>query len=106
MTTETNAQKLKLTSADAEIQAKLQELERLQSALEAAAERIREAEGLEPLGDLYFRDVEIAKKFDVARTTIWRWVQAGILPPPIKISEGCSRWSGTVVSGLAKGRSA
>ena len=106
MTTETNAQGLKLTSADAEIQAKLQELERLESALEAAEERLREAEGLEPLGDLYFRDTEIAKKFGINRTSVWRWVKAGILPPPIKFSEGCSRWPGAVVRGLVKRRSA
>ena len=106
---ETTAQKLKRTSrarADAELQAKRLELERIQSALEAAEGRLQEAEGLEPLGDRYYRDVQIAEMFDVARTTVWRWVQAGHLAAPIKISEGCTRWTGAMVRGLVKRRSA
>jgi len=34
----------------------------------------------------------MASHYDVSVPTIWRWCKKGILPPPIKISAGCSRW--------------
>jgi prophage regulatory protein len=35
---------------------------------------------------------QLAKRFNVNASTIWRWAQSGVLPPPIKISEGCTRF--------------
>ncbi|MBA3009729.1 MAG: AlpA family phage regulatory protein [Proteobacteria bacterium] len=41
---------------------------------------------------VYLSDKQIAKKFGVHRTTIWRWVKSGNFPKPLKLSVGCTRW--------------
>lgn len=41
---------------------------------------------------LYLTDTQLAKRYDVSRATIWRWVSKGILPKPVKFSHGCTRW--------------
>lgn len=41
---------------------------------------------------LYLTDTQLAKRYDVSRATIWRWVSRGILPKPVKFSRGCTRW--------------
>ena len=40
----------------------------------------------------YGSDVYLADLFGVSRATIWRWAASGILPQPIKLSPGCTRW--------------
>lgn len=40
----------------------------------------------------YGSDVQLAELFNVSRATIWRWAASGILPQPIKLSPGCTRW--------------
>ena len=40
----------------------------------------------------YGSDVQLAELFNVSRATIWRWTASGILPQPIKLSPGCTRW--------------
>ena len=42
---------------------------------------------------LYYSDKQLAKEFGVHRTTLWRWVKNGNFPKPVKLSEGCTRWS-------------
>jgi prophage regulatory protein len=42
--------------------------------------------------DTYLSDKSLAKRYDVTRSTVWRWAQAGRLPSPVKLSPGCSRW--------------
>lgn len=42
---------------------------------------------------VFVSDKQLAKRYGVHRTTIWRWVRNGEFPPPFKISEGCTRWS-------------
>jgi len=37
-------------------------------------------------------DTHLAELFGVSRATIWRWTAAGILPQPVKLSPGCTRW--------------
>lgn len=37
-------------------------------------------------------DRDLAQMLGVSRTTIWRWSKTGIIPQPIKITPGCSRW--------------
>lgn len=37
-------------------------------------------------------DVQLAERYGVARTTIWRWSVTGVLPPPVRLSPGCTRW--------------
>lgn len=34
----------------------------------------------------YVRDAGLAHRYDKSRSTIWRWVRQGILPPPKKIA--------------------
>jgi prophage regulatory protein len=41
---------------------------------------------------LYLTDTQLAERYDVSRATIWRWVSKGILPKPVKLSPGCTRW--------------
>lgn len=35
---------------------------------------------------------EVCKKFKLGRTTLWRWVKAGIFPAPRLIGPNCTRW--------------
>jgi len=37
-------------------------------------------------------DNQLAEIFSVSRATIWRWAGAGILPTPVRLSAGCTRW--------------
>jgi predicted DNA-binding transcriptional regulator AlpA len=43
---------------------------------------------------LFFSDAQVAKRYGVSRATVWRWVRRGILPKPVSISPGCTRWRG------------
>ena len=38
---------------------------------------------------------DVAKHLGISRSTVWRFVAAGKLPQPIKISDRCSRWKAT-----------
>jgi predicted DNA-binding transcriptional regulator AlpA len=40
----------------------------------------------------YVSDVQLAKRYDVSRSTVWRWASRGILPEPVRISPGVTRW--------------
>jgi predicted DNA-binding transcriptional regulator AlpA len=40
----------------------------------------------------YVSDSQLAERYDVSRSTIWRWVKRGVLPQPVQISPGCTRW--------------
>lgn len=46
---------------------------------------------------VYFSDKQIAERYGVDRTTIWRWVKDGNFPEPVKLSKGCTRWPETPV---------
>jgi predicted DNA-binding transcriptional regulator AlpA len=35
---------------------------------------------------------QLAKRYSVHKSTIWRWVNLGILPKPIRFSEQCTRF--------------
>ena len=37
-------------------------------------------------------DQGIAERYGVSRSSVWRWVQQDILPAPLKISPGCTRF--------------
>ncbi|HPQ44625.1 MAG TPA: AlpA family phage regulatory protein [Syntrophales bacterium] len=45
------------------------------------------------MSKIYIKDKDIANRFDVDRATIWRWSKNGNFPKPIKMSDGCTRWS-------------
>ena len=40
---------------------------------------------------VYVSASDLARRYNVDRSTIWRWVQRGF-PKPIKLSEQCTRW--------------
>lgn len=35
---------------------------------------------------------EVATRYGVAVSTVWRWGQAGVFPSPVKLGPGCTRW--------------
>ena len=42
--------------------------------------------------DMYLRDEDVAKRFGVARSTIWRWVKQGLFPQPYRLGPSTTRW--------------
>ena len=40
----------------------------------------------------YIRDKDLAERYSVARSTIWRWAASGVFPQPVKLAIGCTRW--------------
>ena len=40
----------------------------------------------------YVRAKQIAKDKDISVSTVWRWVQAGLLPKPIKLTNRTTVW--------------
>lgn len=40
----------------------------------------------------YVSDAQLAAQYSVSRSTIWRWAASGILPKPVQLSPGCTRW--------------
>jgi prophage regulatory protein len=41
----------------------------------------------------YVSDVQLAERYSVSRSSIWRWSAKGILPRPVQLSPGCTRWA-------------
>jgi predicted DNA-binding transcriptional regulator AlpA len=40
----------------------------------------------------YLRDTDLAERYSISRSTVWRWARRGMLPAPVKLSDACSRW--------------
>ena len=40
---------------------------------------------------------QLAERYQVGRSTIWRWTADGRLPRPVRFSPGCSRWSSDAI---------
>ena len=40
----------------------------------------------------YLRDKDLAKRYSIGRSTVWRWSRKGLLPAPVQLSGGCTRW--------------
>lgn len=40
----------------------------------------------------YLRDKDLAERYGISRSTVWRWARKGLLPPPVKFGDACSRW--------------
>lgn len=40
----------------------------------------------------FLTDKETAARYRVSPSTVWRWVQAGAFPNPVKLGPGCTRW--------------
>jgi prophage regulatory protein len=41
---------------------------------------------------MYLKDYEVAKRFGIARSTVWRWHELGVLPPSYKLGPSTTRW--------------
>lgn len=37
-------------------------------------------------------DREVAKHLNISKASVWRWLDEGRLPKPLKLSPGCTRW--------------
>jgi len=42
--------------------------------------------------NVFVRDVDLAERYRVDRTAIWRWARKGDFPAPVRLSPGCTRW--------------
>lgn len=40
----------------------------------------------------FLPDKAVAVRYSISRASVWRLVKSGDLPPPIKLSPGCTRW--------------
>ena len=40
----------------------------------------------------YIRVKKVAEAIGISQSSVWRWVQAGILPKPIKLSKRTTVW--------------
>jgi prophage regulatory protein len=40
----------------------------------------------------YLTDKQLAARFSVGRTTIWRWVREKNFPSPVRLGEAVTRW--------------
>ena len=54
----------------------------------------------------YLSAAQLAERYGVNRSTIWRWVQRDVLPQPVRISEHCTRWNLEKIEELDREREA
>lgn len=47
---------------------------------------------------VFLSDLDLAKRYGVHRTTVWRWVKDQGFPPPERLSAACTRWVGSEVA--------
>jgi prophage regulatory protein len=40
----------------------------------------------------YLSDAQLAERYGVSRSTIWRWTHRRLLPAPVQLSSGTTRW--------------
>lgn len=40
----------------------------------------------------YMTDLQLAERYSINRTTIWRWARKGTFPRPVQLSSCCTRW--------------
>ena len=41
---------------------------------------------------MYLSDKQLAERFGVTRSTVWRWAKDRGFPQPVALSPGCKRW--------------
>jgi predicted DNA-binding transcriptional regulator AlpA len=51
-----------------------------------------------PTNQTWLRDSDLAARFGVSRSTIWRWARQGRLPPPHRLGPRTTRWPPEVLS--------
>jgi predicted DNA-binding transcriptional regulator AlpA len=54
--------------------------------------------------DRYLSDTDLASRYGVVRQTVWRWAAAGVLPRPVRLSPGCTRWLARDIEGVDAAR--
>lgn len=52
----------------------------------------------------YRSDKQLAERYGVTRTTIWRWSRLDEFPRPSKLGSGCTRWALRSVEAWEGGR--
>lgn len=40
----------------------------------------------------YLSDRDLMARFSVSRASIWRWLSVGLLPAPVHLTPGTTRW--------------
>ncbi len=40
----------------------------------------------------YLTDRQVAARYSIARTTVWKWAADGVIPRPVKIAPNAARW--------------
>lgn len=41
---------------------------------------------------IYVTDRQLAERYKIARQTVWRWAQRGVIPQPVRLTDQCTRW--------------
>jgi prophage regulatory protein len=41
----------------------------------------------------YVSAEQLAERYSVDKSTVWRWAKRGTIPAPVKLSEQCTRWN-------------
>ena len=55
--------------------------------------------------EYWLSDSQIAKRYGVARQTVWRWAATDPnFPKPIKLSPGCTRWRISLIEAWENGK--
>ncbi|MBY6121280.1 AlpA family phage regulatory protein [Mameliella alba] len=45
------------------------------------------------MADFYLSDTQVAARYNVHRSTPWRWVKSDpTFPKPVTLTPGCTRW--------------
>lgn len=42
---------------------------------------------------LFLKDIQVANRYNLNRSTIWRWIKKEQFPKPTKLNYGSSRWN-------------
>lgn len=43
--------------------------------------------------DIYLSDTDLAKRYNIARPTVWRWHrEQSNFPRAVRLTKGCTRW--------------
>lgn len=52
----------------------------------------------------FLRASDVAARFGVSVSLVYRWVREGIMPPPIRLGPRMSAWSGGELDAIAEAR--
>ncbi|WP_084619943.1 AlpA family phage regulatory protein [Devosia chinhatensis] len=54
---------------------------------------------------MYLSDKQLAERFSIKRTSVWRWVKVDpSFPRPIRLTAKCTRWRETEILAWEKSR--